>query len=57
MTLVILVLILILLKFVVKLVDGIVSQVHIEIVQIRIVRWLIFLSSKSSYALLMNVYA
>src|SRR5690349_12730867 len=57
MTLIVLFFIFILLKFVIVFVDGIVGQVHIEIIQVRVRRPLVFLSRKSRKTHLMEVDA
>jgi membrane-anchored glycerophosphoryl diester phosphodiesterase (GDPDase) len=54
-SLVVLILVLVLLKFTIKLVDRVICQVHVQVVQVGVIWWLIFFSSESSYPLLMNV--
>ena len=55
MSLVILILVFVLLKFTIELVDGIIRQMHVQVVEIRVVWWLVLFSSEPSYPLLMNV--
>ena len=55
MTLIVLILVLVLLKFTIELVDSVIRQMHVEVVEIRIIWWLIFFSSESSYPLLMDI--
>ena len=55
-SLVVLILVLVLLKFAVELVNRVISQVHVQVVEVGVIWWLIFFSSKSRYPLLMNVY-
>lgn len=54
-SLVILILVFVLLKFTIELVDGIIRQMHVQVVEIRVVWWLVLFSSEPSYPLLMNV--
>ena len=53
--LVIIVLVLVLLKVVIVLVDGIVCQVHVQIVHVEIIRHLVLLGGESCEATLMQV--
>jgi membrane-anchored glycerophosphoryl diester phosphodiesterase (GDPDase) len=55
-SLVVLILVLVLLKFTIELVDRVIRQVHVQVVKVGVIWWLIFFSSESSYPLLMNVY-
>jgi hypothetical protein len=55
MTLVILFLVLVLLKFIVILVDSIVSQVHIEVIKVIIIRHLILLGTEPGQTPLMKI--
>lgn len=55
MALIILVFVFILLKLVVELINSVVGQMHIQVVQIRILRCLVLLRCESSYSLLVNI--
>jgi hypothetical protein len=54
-SLVVLILVFVLLKFAIEFVDRIIRQMHVQVVKVGVIWWLIFFSSKSSYPLLMNV--
>ena len=55
MSLVVLIFVLVLLKFAVELIDRVIRKMHVQVVEVGVIWWLIFFSSKSSYPLLMNV--
>jgi membrane-anchored glycerophosphoryl diester phosphodiesterase (GDPDase) len=54
-SLVVLILVLVLLKFTIELVDRVICQVHVQVVEVGVIWWLIFFCSKSCYPLLMNI--
>jgi hypothetical protein len=54
-TLIILILVLVLLKFTIELVDRVIRQMHVQVVEVGVIWWLIFFSSESSYPLFMNI--
>lgn len=56
MPLIILIFVLILLELIIELINGVICQVHVQVIQIRVIRSLILFCRKSRYALFMYVH-